>query len=53
MVLIAAAGVVDLYWTGTFTYMARAGSRILVLTPLLLIVSAGQRRSRHESTTQV
>lgn len=44
VVLIASAGVVDLFWTGTFTYVARAGTRILVLTPLLLSVMAAQRR---------
>lgn len=44
IVLIATSGVVDLFWTGTFTYVARAGTRILVLLPLLLMVVAVQRR---------
>lgn len=41
--VLAVVGMFDLAWVGTFTYMARTGSRLLVLAVLFVLV-AWQRR---------
>lgn len=47
--VFAVAGMFDLVWVGTFTYVARGGSRILVLGALLVLVFLmRQPRSRSE-----
>ncbi|WP_139131541.1 hypothetical protein [Micromonospora halophytica] len=37
-VVLGVAGLIDLLWVGTFTYVARTGSRLLVVLVLLVIV---------------
>lgn len=39
-VVVAAAGVIDVVWIGTFSYMARTGSRLLVLLLVLAVLIA-------------
>jgi hypothetical protein len=50
-IIIASASIVDLVWGGTFTYMARVGSRLLILLALYVALgrnhvdSASKKRS--------
>jgi hypothetical protein len=38
--VVAAAGVIDLAWVGTFTYMSRSGSRLFILVVILAALAA-------------
>jgi hypothetical protein len=40
LAIVAAVGVIDFAWVGTFTYMARSGSRLLVLAVVFLVLVA-------------
>lgn len=42
---VAAAGVLDLFWGGTFTYMNRGGLRLTFLALLIVVLTATHRRA--------
>ncbi|MFU8851389.1 hypothetical protein ACNAW0_10455 [Micromonospora sp. SL1-18] len=45
-VVVATTGMVDLMWVGSFTYVARVGSRLLVILALILVFGQlGSRRT--------
>jgi F0F1-type ATP synthase assembly protein I len=48
--VVVAAGLVDLVWGGAFTYVARAGTRILILLALFLVIAWPSRRVGFSST---
>jgi hypothetical protein len=37
--VVTASGVIDLLWVGTFSYMSRSGSRLLILAGLLVLLA--------------
>ena len=52
MATTAAAGLLDLFWVGTFTYSARTVTSVLLLVGLLWVASPSGMRGR-QARTQV
>jgi hypothetical protein len=45
--VVAAAGLIDLMWVGSFTYVARTGSRLLILAAVFVILAWRTKPPQH------
>ena len=49
--ILIAAGLADLFWGGTFTYVSRAAPRLIIVGLLLLVSGLGMARGRSSATS--